>query len=293
MLRLPACILTLTCLATFFLSARTTVAGSIANLLIADLSSAPVFEDNVLTGIKRETQSAISLLSSNLIAPMPTFSVQHSGLAAADTELPSPTQTAQILLHMRINFDIVALPAEVWSIDVDQTRNFALTLVADPPTNGFQSQAIVDMHSASYATTPGGAGGLQLATSGGEDTTATFGNIDVPVNQSVSDTINGVGPTSVQLDFQQRLLAHSFANDGPTTVLAPGQEAAVRFGLLSTLTGVSADDYPGPGSRAAANDGHFVDVKVTFAPVPEPGSLVLVGLCVCGFGAAALRRRLG
>lgn len=266
-------------------------AGSVSNLQVINLSSPSFFQDDPTTGIKREALSSTSLLSSNLAAPMPTLSARLAGMVAMDTEQPAPTQTAAIDLAMRITFDVVAAPTESWTISVDQLRNFALTLAADPPTNGFQSQAIVNQHSATYSISPGGAGSLQFPTAGGEDTTATFGNVDVPISQSVVDVLGGSGSATVQLDFSQRLWAHSFANDNPNaTVLAPGQEAAVRFGMLGSLTNVSADDYPGPGARVAVDDGHFVNVKVTF--VPEPTGAALLGLGCVGV-LVARRRKLG
>ena len=170
-----------------------------------------------------------------------------------------------------------------------QTRNFALTLVADPPTNGFQSEAFVDLGSSSYSISPGPTGSLQFPSAATEDTTGTFGNLDIPVNKSATDVLTGTGSANVQLSIFERLGANSYANINPAiTVPAPGQEAAVRFGMLGTLTNVSADDYPGPGARNPAADGHFFDVKVTFVPEPTTATLAILGLAM---SACCLRAR--
>jgi hypothetical protein len=276
---------------TVLLAAATTIlcfahaarAGTVSGLSITDSSvHSPAFVDDPNTGIKLETQSSASITSSNLSAAMPTFQARFAGIVSADTEKPAQTQTAQMFLTGSVSFNITAAPTEAWSINVTQTRNFALTLVADPPTNGFQSQAFVDLGSSSY-TTSAGTGSLQFPAAPVEDTTGTFGNIDIPINKSASDVITGVGSTSVQLSVFEHLVANSFANINPAvTVPAPGQEASVRFGMLGTLTNVSADDYPGPGARNPALDGHFFDVKVTFTP--EPGTITLA---VLGFAMTA------
>ena len=66
------------------------------------------------------------------------------------------------------------------------------------------------------------------------------------------------------------------ANSYDSTFFTTGQAAAVRFGIAGSLSGVIVDDYPGIGGRSASNDGHFVDVKLTF--VPEPASAALIGI---------------
>jgi len=56
---------------------------------------------------------------------------------------------------------------------------------------------------------------------------------------------------------------------------------------------MTADDYPGAGSRTQSNDGHFVDVKATIiATTPEPRrSLVVLGLLALALRARARNRR--
>ena len=58
--------------------------GSISNLVVTNLSGADTFEDNLATGIKRETRSSASLLSSNPTPTIPTLSARLAGMAAAD-----------------------------------------------------------------------------------------------------------------------------------------------------------------------------------------------------------------
>ena len=51
---------------------------------------------------------------------------------------------------------------------------------------------------------------------------------------------------------------------------------AKELGIAGTMPGMTAEDYPGAGSRVANDDGHFVNVKITF--IPEPASLALLAL---------------
>lgn len=260
--------------------------GSIANLTVTNLSSPDLFVDDAVTGLKQERRSSATLLSSNPTAVMPTLSARLAGLAATDTELPHPSIQTLNDLRMRIDFDIVALATESWTMQIDQLRSFALTLV-DDAGSGFQSQAFVTFQSASFSLTPGGSGGLTFPLATSEDTGAPFGDLDVPVNESSTNVILGVGATTVSLEFAQQISAISFANADPLqTVLAPGQEAAVRFGIAGTMPGMTAEDYPGVGSRVASDDGHFVNVKLTFVPEPASLSLMMMG------GLIALRRRV-
>jgi hypothetical protein len=259
--------------------------GVIANLNVQNLSDPTILVDNLVTGLKQEGRSSATLLSSNPTATMPTFSARLAGVSATDTELPHPSTATYYTMRMRINFDIVAAATESWTMQIDQLRRFALTLVADPGS-GFQSQALVDLHAASYNVTPGPGGSLTVPIAASETTGAPFGNVDLPVNVNNTQFLFGVGPAAIQLDFSERLLSISYANLDPIiTVPAPGQEAGVRFGVPGTLQNVTAEDYPGAGGRVASDDGHFVNVKLTF--IPEPTSIALL---LAAAGIACLER---
>jgi hypothetical protein len=260
--------------------------GSIANLTVTNLSTADLFVDNPVIGLKQERRSSATLLSSSPTAVMPIFSARLAGLAATDTEIAQPSIQTFNDLRMRIDFDIVATPTESWTMQIDQLRNFALTLV-DDAGSGFQSKADITLQSATYSLTPGGTGSLTVPVATSEDTGAPFGDVDLPVSESNTNAISGVGATAVSLEFSQFLSAISYANSDPTqTLVSSGQEAAVRFGIAGTLPGVTAEDYPGVGSRVVNDDGHFVNVKLTFVPEPSSAALLLT------VGLSTLTRRM-
>jgi hypothetical protein len=260
------------------LCAAPALGGSIANLTVTNLSSPDLFVDDPVFGLKQERRSSATLLSSSPAAVMPIFSARLAGLVATDTFIAQPSIQTLNDLRMRIDFDIVALAAESWTMQIDQLRNFALTLV-DDAGSGFQSQASVSLQAATYSLVPGGPGALAVPVAASEDTGGLFGDLDMPIIENNNSVLAGVGATTVSLEFAQRLSAISYANADPTqTLVAPGQEAAVRFGIAGTMPGMTAEDYPGFGPRVASDDGHFVNVKLTFVPEPASASLLTVGI---------------
>ena len=72
-----------------------------------------------------------------------------------------------------------------------------------------------------------------------------------------------------------------------------GDEAAVLLGLDEAggpVGGVSAGEYGSlPSARDLNDDGHFITVSATVTAIPEPGTLVLLGMGLAGL--AAHRRR--
>jgi len=177
--------------------------------------------------------------------------------------------TADYTVNMTITPDD---PNTVYDLQIDTTRLGALTLVDDSTFWGccFSSADI-----GSVAASVGGVAepGLGMGALG-----INSSPTNLEINQAADFTISGLtGVYNLVLNFVWTAAAWSNNDEG-----------AVRLGLTSSTGGVSADDYPGPGGRIAANDGHFVDVTATvISVIPEPGTALLLGLGLVGL---SLRR---
>ena len=177
--------------------------------------------------------------------------------------------TADYTVNMTITPDD---PNTVYDLQIDTTRLGALTLVDDSFSWAccFSSADI-----GSVAASVGGVAepGLGMGALG-----INSSPTNLEINQAANFTISGLtGVYNLVLNFVWT--AEAWSNN---------DEGAVRLGLTSSTGGVSADDYPGPGGRIAANDGHFVDVTATvISVIPEPGTALLLGLGLVGL---SLRR---
>ncbi len=119
-------------------------------------------------------------------------------------------------------------------------------------------------------------------------TQSTNSNAVTNISQSNTLNINGLSGTQVfQLDF-----TWSQSTSSGNNVISGGDEAVVIFGLAGTATNFGAsDDYPGTSGHTQANDGHFVGLSATIVSVPEPSSIVLAAMALCGLAVTVRRRR--
>ena len=139
----------------------------------------------------------------------------------------------------------------------------ALTGVDD---GGASSTATLPAMSGSYTAGPGVFSGNLTLTPGASQSgnggfNVQFGSTSVVAN--ITGNLGG-SPTNQSHTLTYSSPANGFdANSPGGSALTGGDEAAVRLGIACNLSGQSAGTYPGPGGRTAANDGHFVDVKLS------------------------------
>ncbi|MGH0029218.1 MAG: hypothetical protein ACQGVC_05475 [Myxococcota bacterium] len=198
------------------------------------------------------------------------------GMLGADAGCTTNDATSSATLAYRIEFDVVSVPGEVWSIDVDHALLGTLDRISDGYNDGIGFQdgggsAILhtDMQ-ADYTMTGGFLGSFGFTPS---VTTINDGiggcscdqNVEFSGNGGV--TLNGSGDASITLDFAIDL--ETFSNSKTAFPTANGDEMAIRLGKNDTIdNNFTAGGYPGMGSRNIADDGHFVTVELTTSPAP-------------------------
>ena len=204
------------------------------------------------------------------------LSVSARGMLGADAGCTTNDADSDATLSYRVEFDVVSVPNEQWTLDIDHALRGALDRISDGYNDGFGFQdgggsAILhtDMQ-ASYSMTGGFLGSFDFTpsvTSIHDGVGGCSCNQDVEFSGNNGVTLVGTGDATVTLDFQIDMEAYSNSNTAFPT--ANGDEMAIRLGKNDTIdSNFTAGGYPGMGARNIADDGHFVTVELTTAPLP-------------------------
>ena len=204
------------------------------------------------------------------------FTTRYAMSVAADRQMTTGNFTFTMTSSYSITFTVNNPTGATVKIDINTLRAAALTSVDD--STGSSTITLGAITGKLNTVTQAGLG---LAAAGGSASTTAINSSVSQNGTTVSITTNAVaGAYVLQFDFTSPVIS---AQDG----------AAIRMGIAGSLP-TTADDYPGAGSRTAANDGHFVDVKATIiATVPEPdtGGLLTLGLLAIGLRARGRARK--
>jgi hypothetical protein len=255
------------------------------------------------TGRHAEYSSATTVLDSggstaDTIGNSVDARTRYASITSVDTGSLSLGQVVAASANYKITFTITAAPTVFYDLKIDTSRVGAFTIVSDSSVNG---PATADLGAVTGLLNGVGNPLLGLAdlaaTSVGGNSSASANN---PFSQTGTLTVPLSGTNTITLDFSWSSYANSNPGANTTTTnsdngafIFGGDEAAVRMGLAGGSTaisgGLTADDYPGVGSRTQANDGHFVNITTTItAVVPEPGTALLLA---AGMGGLATFRR--
>ncbi|MGH0033773.1 MAG: hypothetical protein ACQGVK_01955 [Myxococcota bacterium] len=211
-------------------------------------------------------QSASNFVSANM-----------RGMLGADAGCTTNDASSDATASYRIEFDVVAVPGEQWTLDVDHSIFGALGLISDGYNDGigFQDGSGYVRFQTDVLGSATVDGGTPIAF----DFTPSVTNLEDPSIGGSSSTlyaeftgaagtqITGTADSHVVLDFSFGMRAHSNSNTAFPT--ANGDETGIRLGKNDTIdNNFTVGGYPGLGNRNIADDGHVVGVSLSSAPLP-------------------------
>lgn len=241
------------------------------------------------TGEYSENLSSLATLNAggsagDTIGSSVSAGTRYAAVLAADTGQNNDINRTATSSYS-ITFTVSAAPSAMYSLTIDTSRLGALTRIDDTNTS---RQAITTMGAVSG--TVDAIADAALALPGISQNESINSNKNTPFTQTNQLVIpNLTGTHTITLAF-----AWTSTVNLPTATAATGNdEIAIRLGLAGTqTTRVTAEDYPGSVyPRTQANDGHFVTIGAQVTNiVPEPGTLVMLGMGLAGIARAGRQR---
>jgi PEP-CTERM motif len=279
------------------------------SLLVSSIATNAPNTANLLTtttGRHAEYTSTRTILDSggtggNAVGTNLDARTRYASITSTDTGSFSLGQVVAATANYKITFSVTAPANVVYDLTIDTSRVGAFTLIDDTALNGPTRADLGAVTGQLGGVTNAGLGLADLANVDGAGNT-NIGTVNTPFNQTSQLVLTGLsGNQSFTLDFAWTSLVYSNPGSNTTSTNSSngafvfgGDEAAVRMGLAGSATsisgGITADDYPGAGSRTAANDGHFVGIGLHVTAVPEPTTALLIGAGVAGLAWSGRRR---
>lgn len=236
----------------------------LADVTVTDLSSADYATDSV-TGDSREWRHRLrQQVSSSQVM------VDLDGVIGADEANWNENEEATAHAGYRVAFDVEPAPGETWQVDLGQLVRGSHNGVGDGIGGGYRAQSNISQNLTGRYQVDGGAWqnfNLAVGSDGNPaETTPWQGgpcecNFNEPFIGSNSATFQGTAARSVVVEFGFDLRAFS---ESRLSQLKQGRESAIRLGLNDSLAnGFTAGEYPGPGNRDVAADGHRATITLT------------------------------
>jgi len=234
-------------------------------------------------------ERGVNLSSASVLASgSSSFSTRYAAVVGADIGgLGANDLTRSLTASFTISFEVTAGAGGMWDVILDFGRTGAMTVVSDG--NGDATVALGALSGTQAGAGALSAGSLGLGALSAGNTANQGQSPNVAFAQTGSATISGVGTGSAQLvSISFSFTASATSNDRPGGATPEGDEAALRLGLTSALSGFGADDYPGAGGRDPNGDGFMLTATL----VPEPDTAVLISLGLGGLAVMGSDRRL-
>jgi len=198
------------------------------------------------------------------------------GMLGADAGCTTNDAESLATASYRVSFDVVSVPGEQWTLDLDHSILGALDRVSDGYNDGIlfldgggHARFNGDVHG-SWSIVGGGSGSFDFTpvpSSISDGIGGSSSSEDVEFSGANGTTLIGTGDASLDLDFSIDL--DTFSNSNTAFPTANGDEMAIRLGKNDTIdANFSSGEYPGVGSRNIAEDGHEVTVQLSVAPAP-------------------------
>ncbi len=205
-----------------------------------------------------------------------SVSANLRGMLGADAGCTTNDALSDATLAYRIAFDIVSVPGEQWTLDLQHAIRGALDRISDGYNDGigFQdgggSASLLTNMEATYRLDGGPPVSFGFAaspTSINDGVGGSSSNQDVEFSGSGGAVVQGTTNVHVEVDFSLALQTFSDSNTAIPT--ANGDEMAIRLGKNDTIdNNFTAGQYPGMGNRNIADDGHKVSITLTSSPLP-------------------------
>ena len=198
------------------------------------------------------------------------------GMLGADAGCTTNDAASNATMSHRITFDVVSVPGEQWTLEIDHSILGSLDRISDGYNDGFGFQdgggsASIGTVEGSYSIVGGSAGNFDFAPvptafiNDGYGGSSSNENVEFGGTNGVD--IVGTGDATVQLDFSVSL--SDFSDSRTAFPTCNGDEMAIRLGKNDTIdNNFTAGSYPGMGSRNIADDGHKVSVTLTSVLLP-------------------------
>lgn len=206
----------------------------------------------------------------------PAISANMRGMLGADAGCTTNDANSVATAAYSIEFDVVAVAGEQWTLDIDHSILGALDRISDGYNDGIGFQdggGFAEFQTpitASYSVDGGSATAFDFTPSVTSITDGIGGgsnNQDVEFSGANGVTLQGTTNASIRLDFSFAM--RTFSNSNTAFPTANGDEMAIRLGKNDTIdNNFTAGSYPGMGGRNIADDGHVVGVALTVAPTP-------------------------